>query len=229
MNITNSFLSRALLVLALTVSTLKADNWSIITVWAAGAPVKVIMPYPKAPEDDPATVYTRQALAGANSELLAYCASDVESRHTIVSQTASSRGYQYSTARWARDVAELKKSFPETDTGDIKKAVNDIFDRILDKVAPGAELSMSIDRPVMFPISDESERHATFLMLIAADFEEEGVRVRNVAAGSTTMIWVGGRLLTINIYEPFVDRGTYDKVQKLTKEVVRRTLAANPS
>jgi hypothetical protein len=201
-----------------------SGEWIDNQIVFAGTPIQLILPpsFTRGADDDKRVLLAKVTVQ-EKFELVAgfYTAEDFH--FALVQSFIPSKNYRYSPERFARDTANFKQQLDEPNGEDIAAAIN----AKLANVVALMKLGATIEKPLLFPVFDESPKHFSYLMLSAYNFVHNGTGMRRVVIASTTTLYVRGKLVFLCIYESFVNHESYEIKHILTKAIVRRTIAAN--
>lgn len=216
-------MQRLLLALALFAATAApALEWKIRSVDFDGTPIEVAVPADLAPVgmDHPAMVGTLAALPPQNRLIAGFYAPMDAPFFCQVQQVVPTRSWRYNPADWRQLLGALDAALRDVDA---KKIADDISGRLNNALGTGIEL----EKPVMLPAIDRSDRHVIFPMLMATKATRDGQTVRSVLLIGCQILVLHDRLVHVFLYEPFVGKETYGVLATKAREMAKRTLEAN--
>jgi hypothetical protein len=215
----------ALLSLALALPA-SAVDWSVQEFELEGATLKVALPagYQRVGDDFPAMAMTRRGLP-PNLRLVAGFFSPEPWRYSLVQQLVPLRDWRFNQADWDQLTASFDQSLKELDPAKISDAFNERADRMTGDV--GRDLAVRLEKPVVLPVIDSSNRHVSFPILMALNSTLEGAKRRDVVLAVCMIMVLQDRLVYVYLYEPFTGKETYEILGTRAREAARRTLEAN--
>lgn len=213
------------LLLALTlfaVAAAHALEWTVHPVDFDGTPIHVAVPADLAPVgmDHPAMAATRAALPPQNRLIAGFYAPVDSPFFCQVQQVVPTRAWRYNEAEWKQMLGGIDAALRDVDA---KKIADDIAGRLNNALGTGVEL----EKPVMLPVIDRSDRHVVFPMLMATRATRDGQTVRSVLLIGCQILVLHDRMVHVFLYEPFVGKETYDVLATKAREMAKRTLEAN--
>jgi hypothetical protein len=110
-----------------------------------------------------------------------------------------------------------------------KQTVAAVEARLAQSRAAGLPVpDVTLEQPLFLGVHDESDRHFSALMLVGITTETPDGASRRVVVGCTSMLYLKGKILTLELYRPFEGPATYEQIKAEAKIAVQQTLRRNP-
>lgn len=97
------------------------------------------------------------------------------------------------------------------------------------RASQGGVANITLSRPVVFDIFDESERHISFLLfLTVVTTAPDGRSLQTHVSAAMSCALLQGKVVYVYFFRPFLGLATYDQLRETCRISLRETLARNP-